>query len=179
MKKIWAGVLIAAMLVVACAIITFHRIATQNVKPPGWEILNAPRVELRDNVSVTLMPGERKTIDCLLITRGMPFYGEIVIVRYIPKGSPEWHPPPKFLNFTYSDEWFPLPKGLKVRAEASQGTYEKRVVPIVIEAAKDAKPGCYMLEIIYPWPEAKKNIFTVYVGQKPISKGTVRNSNKK
>jgi len=96
----------------------------------------------------------------------MPFYGEIVIVRYIPKDSPEWYPPPRFLNFTYSDEWFPLPEGLKVRAEASQETYEKRVVPIVIEATKDAKPGHYTLEIIYPWPEVKKNVFTVYVRQK-------------
>ena len=63
MRKIWvAGVVIAAILV-AFAIFAFH-VTTQNVKPPRWEILNAPRVELRNNISVTLMPGERKTINC-------------------------------------------------------------------------------------------------------------------
>ena len=165
MRKIWvAGVVIAAILV-AFAIFAFH-VTTQNVKPPGWGILNAPRVELSNNISITLMPGERKTINCLLITRAIPFDGEIVIVRYIPKDSPEWHPPPKFLGFTYSDEWFPLPEGLKVHAEASQGVYEKRIVPIAIEATKDAKLGSYTLEIIYPWPETKKNTFTVRITQK-------------
>lgn len=58
-KKLWvAGVVIAAILV-AFAIFAFH-VTTQNVKPPGWRILNAPRVELRNNISVTSMLGERK-----------------------------------------------------------------------------------------------------------------------
>lgn len=147
--------------------------STSLIHPTRVGILNAPRVELSNNISVTLMPGERKTINCLLITRGMPFDGEIVIVRYIPKDSPEWYPPPKFLDFTYSDELFPLPEGLKVHAEASQGAYEKRIVPIVIEATKDAKPGSYTLEIIYPWPEAKKSAFSVRITQKNITNWSI------
>jgi hypothetical protein len=135
------------------------------VYPPAWGILNTPRVELRDTISVTLMPGEIKAIDCLLITRGTSFDGEIVIARYIPKDSSEWYPPHRFFDFTYSDEWFPLPKGLRIHAETSQGTYEKRVVPIVIECKTDVELGCHMFEIIYPWPETKRNIFTVCVKQ--------------
>jgi len=154
------------ILFIAPAIFIFYFIfyTANKVPPPGHGILNAPRGELlQPNITINLKPGERKTIYYLLITKGQRMNGSwFGIVRYIPKNSPEWYPPPEVYNVT-SENAFPLPEGLKVYVSASQRPYEKRVVPIVIEATPKVKPGCYTLQILFPFTPSNKSRFRVCV----------------
>ncbi len=150
------------ILFIVPAIFIFY--TANKVPPPGYGILNAPRGELlQPNITINLKPGERRIIYYLLITKGQRMNGSwFGIVRYIPKNSPEWYPPPEVYNGT-SENVFPLPEGLKVYVNVSQGPYERGVTPIIIEATPKVKQGCYTLQILFPFTPSNKSRFKVCV----------------